>query len=113
MQEGAGDSDHALSSSSSDVKADKKICDPSRCESPEVEHITITKGIHDDQSQGPPDLQPLSPYFPPVATPPAESLPIRPFPLLEFLESHELTVLLASLEASDEGTFPICHVILH
>ena len=113
MKEGPCDRDQPLSSPSSDVKTDKSMGDSSRCDNSDMGNVNATEGFYDDQSQGLPVLQASSPYFSPVTTPPVEALPIRPFPLLDFLESHELTVLLASLEDSDEGTFHICHLIIH
>ena len=59
----------------------------------------------DLQCPGHISLEPLSPSLTPVATTQGrpDPLPIRPFPLLEFLQSDELAVLQAMLEESDEG----------
>ena len=113
MQDGASHSDLPLPSPSPDIKTDKKICEPSGCDSSDVKHNNVTGSLHDDQSQGLPVLQLSSPRLLPVTTAPAGILPIRPFPLLEFIESHELTLLLENLESSDEGTSFTCHFILH
>lgn len=75
-------------------------------DSTDVVHAPVTEGHNDNQCEDFTSLQPLSPLSYPVTPPQSQTEidHIRPFPMLEFLESYELSILIAQLQDSDDGT---------
>ena len=106
-QNDPGHRDYSLHLSSSDQHTDKgRICLTGRSNSLEVADVTVAEYPIDTQFQVPPSLESPSPLSPSLTTQQSQRdpLPIRPFPLQEFLESHELSVLISALAGSDDGT---------
>ena len=106
-QNDPGDRDYSLHLLSSDQHTDQGIvCVTSRSDSSEVADVTVADYPVDIQCQVPSLLQSPLPLPPSVTTQQSQRdpLPIRPFPLQEFLESHELSVLMSALEGRDDGT---------
>ena len=81
----------------------------------EVDHVTVSQCLIDAQYQCLPSVPPPLPLLSAVSTQQSqgEILPIRPFPMQEFLDSHELSVLLSILDPSNDGTFFLDPIILH
>lgn len=77
-------------------------------------HAAENRCPSDLRDQSLPSVWPPPPRLTPVAASQSQvtSLPIRPFPLLEFLQSDELAVLQAALEDSDEGECIFYYVML-
>ena len=115
-QEGAGDSNCSPSLLSSDEHTDKEaMCITNSVDGSEVDHATVAQCVIGAQCQSLPSVQPPPSRLSAVSTRQSqgEILPIRPFPMQEFLDSHELSVLLAILDPSNDGTFFIDPIVLH
>ena len=111
-QEGVGDSKYSTSHPSS---AEETMCITHSIDDPEVDHVTVAQCLIDAQCQCLPSVRPPLPLLSAVPTQQSqgEILPICPFPMQEFLDSHELSVLLSILDPSNDGTFFLDPIILH
>ena len=105
-QEAPGDSHYPQPLPSSDEHTDKETTWlANSVDGSEVTHDTVGRCVIHAQRQRLTSLQPPSPRLPTVTVQhhQGDSLAIRPFPLQDFLDSHELSVLLSILDPSNDG----------